>query len=79
MTPSYEDSRDVAVAALHRALTGIIAELAAYPTPIAGCDVQYTHLLAERGRLSRALAALEEEVFIPTPRTLFAGTGVESR
>lgn len=79
MTAAYEDSRDAAVAALRRALSEIAAEMAAYPTPIAGCDVQYTHLLAERGRLSRALAALEEEVFIPTPRTLFAGAGVESR
>lgn len=79
MTASYQASRDAAVAALRQALRDIAAEMAAYPTPIAGCDVQFTHLLAERGRLSRALAALEDEIFIPTPRQLFAGDRIESR
>jgi hypothetical protein len=44
------------------------AEIGAYPRPISGCDAQYNHLLAERRRIHEALAALEAEVHIPTPR-----------
>ena len=44
------------------------AEIRAYPGPVAGCDAQYNHLLAERRRIHEALAALETEVHIPTPR-----------
>lgn len=73
--PRYRPSR----AAPRRALSAIAKEITQYPTPIAGCDVQFNHLLADRARLSRALGALEAEVFVPTPRTLFAGAGIESR
>ncbi len=38
------------------------------PTPVAGCDAQYNHLLAERRRVRFALGALEADVRIPTPR-----------
>ena len=55
-------------AALQRAGRELDAELRAYPTPIAGCDAQYNHLLAERRRVRFALAALDAEVHIPTPR-----------
>lgn len=79
MTESYEESRDIAQAALRRALLAIASEIAQYPTPIAGCDVRFNHLLAEPARLSRALGALEAEVFVPTPRSLFEGAGIESR
>ena len=44
------------------------AEIRAYPTPIAGCDAQYNHLLAERRRVHEALQALEADIHIPTPR-----------
>lgn len=54
-------------------------ELRAYPGPVSGCDAQYTHLLATRTRVREALAALEADVFIATPRTLQVGSGVESR
>lgn len=54
-------------------------EISDYPTPIAGCDVQFNHLLAERRRVTAALGALEAEVFVPTPRSPTPGTGVESR
>ena len=43
-------------------------ELRDYPRPVAGCDAQYNHLLAERRRIHEALSALEAEVHIPTPR-----------
>ena len=79
MAEYYEESRDIAQAALRRALSAIAKEITQYPTPIAWCDVQFNHLLADRARLSRALGALEAEVFVPTPRTLFAGAGIESR
>ncbi|HUF86672.1 MAG TPA: hypothetical protein VMM59_04755 [Thermohalobaculum sp.] len=44
------------------------AEIRAYPTPIAGCDAQFNHLLAERRRVLAALRALDAPVHIPTPR-----------
>jgi len=71
--------RAAAVSALREAKRALDEEIAGYPTPISGCDAQFTYLLAERGRLSAALAAFEGEVFIPTPRTLEPGMGVESR
>ncbi len=68
-----------AARALEAARTLIAAEIKAYPTPISGCDAQFNHLLAERGRITAALCALDEPVFIPTPRTPAPGDGVESR
>jgi hypothetical protein len=44
------------------------AEIRDYPRPIAGCDAQYNHLLAERRRIHEALTALAAEIHIPTPR-----------
>lgn len=44
------------------------AEIRDYPTPVAGCDAQYNHLLAERRRAREALRALEADIHIPTPR-----------
>ena len=55
-------------AALLDAAAELDAEIHAYPTPIAGCDAQYNHLLAERRRVRRALEALDAPVHIPTPR-----------
>ena len=37
------------------ALEKIKAEIAAYPAPIAGCDAQFNHLLAERAALLYAI------------------------
>ncbi|TNF19299.1 MAG: hypothetical protein EP318_15250 [Rhodobacteraceae bacterium] len=70
---------DLAVRHLRRALEDLNRELAGYPGPIAGCDAQYTHLLSTRTRVRNALAALEAEVFVATPRSLFPGAGIESR
>lgn len=55
-------------AALIEAASALDAEIRAYPAPIAGCDAQYNHLLAERQRIRRALGALASPVHIPTPR-----------
>jgi hypothetical protein len=55
-------------AILRRAGQELDGEIRAYPTPIAGCDAQYNHLLAERRRVRFALGALNAEVHIPTPR-----------
>ena len=57
----------------------VAAEIAAYPTPISGCDAQFNHLLAERARIGASLAALTSEVFVPTPRTPSPAAGIESR
>ena len=49
---------------LQRELTRIGDELRAYPTPVAGCDAQYNHLLAERQRIRDSLAALDETTVV---------------
>lgn len=65
--------------AIKGALQAINSEISDYPTPISGCDAQFNHLLAQRGQLTNALAALKEDVFIPTPRIPNQGDRVESR
>lgn len=45
-------------AALEAARRRLADEIAGYPGPIAGCDAQFNHLLAERDRVNAALAAL---------------------
>ncbi len=69
---------DAAQALLH-ARQLVADEIRDYPTPVAGCDVQYNRLLSRRSQIARALEALDAEVFVPTPRTLNEGSGVESR
>lgn len=63
------DPLTLAREALRCAHRNVAAEIGSYPRPIAGCDAQFNHLLDIRWRLGRALAALEEEVTIPTPRS----------
>lgn len=65
--------------ALAAAQTAVAQEIGAYPTPISGCDAQFNHLLAQRSRIGRALAALSAEVFVPTPRSPAPFAGIESR
>lgn len=79
MGQHFEASIAAATADLRIARDALTEEIKAYPTPVAGCDVQYNHLLAERRKVIEALRALGAEVFIPTPRTLFPGAGIESR
>lgn len=79
MTASYQSLCDEARVALTSAKLRLTEEIAAYPTPVSGCDAQYNHLLAERKRIANALVALANEVFIPTPRSPDPWSGVESR
>jgi len=55
------------------------AEITSYPAPIAGCDAQFNHLLAERQKVLAAIRSLDECVFVPTPRSPTPQSGVESR
>jgi len=75
----YEDNIDTAVLALETARQLIADEIRAYPTPVSGCDAQYNHLLSRRAQITKALTMLQNDVFVPTPRTLVEGSGVESR
>jgi hypothetical protein len=54
-------------------------EIKAYPTPISGCDAQFNHLISERQKVTNALKCLEEQPFVPTPRSPSVRAGVESR
>jgi hypothetical protein len=63
------DPLSLARDALRRAQSHVLAEIGGYPRPIAGCDAQFNHLLDLRQRLALALAALEREHVIPTPRS----------
>ena len=79
MTLPYDKARTEAEAALQRAELALTSEIASYPTPIAGCDAQFNHLLAERRRLAKARAALRAPAFVPTPRSPTPNSGIESR
>lgn len=79
MTQAYQTHLQDAAAALHAARALLIDEIAAYPAPIAGCDAQFNHLLAERQRVFNALSALDAAVFVPTPRSPISTDVVESR
>ena len=45
-------------------------EISAYPPPIPACDSQFNHLLAERDRITRALAELKEPPLGPPPEAV---------
>lgn len=79
MTDDYQTDVQAAVSYLRSARQRIIAEIAAYPTPISGCDAQYNRLLSDRTRILGALQALDDEPFVATPRQLEPGVGLESR
>ncbi len=79
MTDSFEDCMVAARAELTMAQRLIHREITSYPAPIAGCDVQFNTLLAERQKISAALRSLDEAVFVPTPRTPVPNSGIESR
>ena len=75
----YETALSQAMDKLREADALLRAELQAYPTPVSGCDAQYSHLIGLRGAISQALGALEAPPFVASPRTLEEGAGVESR
>jgi hypothetical protein len=79
MSVRFEDALNGAVLSLETAKRLITTEIREYPTPVSGCDMQYNHLLSKRSQVSNALEALRRDVFVPTPRTLSEGSGVESR
>lgn len=75
----YQDNIDDAVLALETARQLLSDEIRDYPTPVSGCDSEYNHLLSKRTQITKALSMLQTDVFVPTPRTLVEGSGVESR
>lgn len=79
MTDPIKDCILAARAELAVARTVLNDEITGYPAPIAGCDEQFNHLLAERQKVLNALSALDESVFVPTPRSPTPFTGMESR
>lgn len=77
--PDFRESVEAARGALNAARAALRDELAAYPTPVSGCDAQYNHLIAEDRRIADALAVLDTPYFVATPRQQAAGERVESR
>ncbi|MFQ6548963.1 hypothetical protein AADZ90_013470 [Aestuariibius sp. 2305UL40-4] len=69
----------VATAELTAARQTLAQSIRSYPTPISGCDAQFNHLLAQRKKVDRALAALAAEPFVPTPRHPDPRERIESR
>lgn len=76
---TYQDRLAFAARELAAARHQIQDEIRDYPTPIAGCDAQFNHLIGLRGAISEALRALETPRFVATPRTPEPMAGVESR
>ena len=79
MPDSYEDCLAVALAELQAARVALNHEVSRYPTPISGCDAQFTRLLSDRTRIAEAIRALKGRPFVPTPRVVEPGARVESR
>ena len=79
MLDTFENCVLAARAELTMARQLLQDEISSYPGPIAGCDVQFNHLLAERQKVLSAIRSLDECVFVPTPRTPNPQAGVESR
>lgn len=79
MPSSYRTAMSDAVLSLQQAKSLIVAEMRDYPTPISGCDAQFNHLLGERQRITAALDALAQPVFVATPRHLTPEAAWESR
>ena len=75
----YEACLAVALAELQAAQGSLNIEIADYPTPISGCDAQFTSLLSDRTRISDAIRTLRATPFIVTPRVMDPGARVESR
>lgn len=72
MDTNFENKVLAALESLKAAQSTLVQEIKNYPTPIAGCDVQFNHLLEEKARVNAALNALNQDIFTPTPRQLTA-------
>lgn len=68
MNPDISECITLAKAELQAARQKIAAEISGYPTPIAGCDAQFNHLLAQRQQVTAALEALTSVPQVPSPR-----------
>jgi len=79
MPYTYQTAVTVAIEELQAAQKNLAGEIAGYPTPISGCDVQFNHLLSDRSRINNAIQALESHPFVATPRALEAIPAVECR
>lgn len=79
MADAYQRHIQTARDALDAARRLLNDEISGYPTPIAGCDAQFNHLLGERQKILAAIGSLEDAVFVPTPRSPTPAAGVESR
>lgn len=75
----YSECLDIARQELRLAQAALHRDMMRYPTPIAGCDEQFNHLLDQSQRIRNALAALDASNFIPTPRRPAPGRSIESR
>lgn len=79
MTNDYSECLDIARQELRLARHALRDEILNYPTPIAGCDEQFNHLLVQSQRVRNALDALDAQLFVPTPRKLDPERSIESR
>ncbi|MBY5935167.1 hypothetical protein KUV51_19330 [Tateyamaria omphalii] len=79
MPDTFEDCVLAARAELAMARQLLRDEISTYPSPIAGCDAQFNHLLAARQKVLTAIRSLDDSVFVPTPRTPTPEAGIESR
>ncbi|MEM8855963.1 MAG: hypothetical protein AAGD34_19840 [Pseudomonadota bacterium] len=75
----YEEDLLRAEKLLRTALDDLSREITDYPSPISGCDAQFTRLLSDRRRINDALYALQSEPFVATPRALDPYSGIEQR
>lgn len=79
MTSDFKAHIHAAQRHLAEAQRALAEEISSYPTPIAGCDAQFNHLLSERAKVANTLRYLDAEIFVPTPRSPMRSSGVESR
>lgn len=79
MPAPYETELEAALETLRAARDLLQQEIAAYPSPISGCDTQFNRLLSDRTRLANAIHAIESRPFVATPRVLEPNAVPESR
>ena len=60
LTNESPEARSRLRAELEQEKARIYEQIGRYPTPIAGCDQQFNHLLAQQRRIIQALAQLDE-------------------
>lgn len=67
-TESLRDHIRRATSELEAARKLVTDEIMAYPAPVAGCDAQYNHLLAQHRKVSAALNILHADTGTFTTR-----------